>query len=240
MRILLVSDLHYRLRQFDWVHDVAPAYDVVIIAGDLLSLRSPVPVAAQAVAVSALIGRIAGRGRLLVASGNHDLDGRDASGEKSALWLSGTRADGLHVDGDSPLVDTTLFTVCPWWDGEQGRLALEARLEVDAGREKERWVWVYHAPPSGSPLAWDGRREYGDDVLADWIRRFRPDLVVTGHIHQAPFVDGGGWADRVDGTWVLNPGHEPAHVPSHIVIDLAAETASWFASTERETVMLAP
>ena len=238
MQILLVSDLHYRLRQFDWVYDVAPEYDVVIIAGDLLSLRSPVPVAAQAVAVSALIGRIAGRGRLLVASGNHDLDGRDASGEKSALWLSGTRADGLHVDGDSPLVDTTLFTVCPWWDGEQGRLALEARLEVDAGREKERWVWDYHAPPSGSPLAWDGRKEYGDDVLAAWIRRFRPDLVVTGHIHQAPFADGGGWADRVDGTWVLNPGHEPAHVPSHIVIDLAAETASWFASTERETVAL--
>jgi Icc-related predicted phosphoesterase len=240
MQILLVSDLHYRLRQFDWVYDVAPAYDVVIIAGDLLSLRSPVPVAAQAVAVSALIGRIAGRGRLLVASGNHDLDGRDASGEKSALWLSGTRADGLHVDGDSPLVGTTLFTVCPWWDGEQGRLALEARLEVDAAREKDRWVWVYHAPPSGSPLAWDGRKEYGDDVLAAWIRRFRPDLVVTGHIHQAPFADGGGWADRVDGTWVLNPGHEPAHVPSHIVIELAAETASWFASTERETVTLAP
>ena len=129
--------------------------------------------------------------------------------------------------------------MCPWWDGEQGRLALEARLEVDAAREKDRWVWVYHAPPSGSPLAWDGRKEYGDDVLAAWIRRFRPDLVVTGHIHQAPFADGGGWADRVDGTWVLNPGHEPAHVPSHIVIDLAAETASWFASTEHETVTLA-
>ncbi|MDT4977049.1 MAG: hypothetical protein QOG98_2807, partial [Pseudonocardiales bacterium] len=132
----------------------------------------------------------------------------------------------------------TLFTICPWWDGPNGRRELEERLVADAGREKQQWVWVYHSPPSGSPLSWDGRREFGDDVLADWIERFRPQVVLTGHVHQAPFVDGGGWADRIGDTWVFNAGQQPGPVPSHIVIDLSAQEATWFASTERQTVRL--
>ena len=34
MRILLTSDLHYKLRQYDWVIGNAAAYDAVVIAGD--------------------------------------------------------------------------------------------------------------------------------------------------------------------------------------------------------------
>ncbi|MDT4961771.1 MAG: hypothetical protein QOF87_1418 [Pseudonocardiales bacterium] len=238
MKWLLVSDLHYRLRQYDWIADTAPDVDIVVIAGDLLDIRSAVPLPAQAVAVSAQIGRIGRRGVVLAASGNHDLDSRDAAGEKCTLWLHRVRSPGLHVDGDSPLVDGTLFTICPWWDGPNGRRELEERLVADAGRAKQQWVWVYHSPPSGSPLSWDGRREFGDDVLADWIERFRPQVVLTGHVHQAPFVDGGGWADRIGDTWVFNAGQQPGPVPSHIVIDVSAQEATWFASTERQTVRL--
>jgi Icc-related predicted phosphoesterase len=38
VRVLLVSDLHYTLKQFDWVHAVAGEYDVVVIAGDHLDV----------------------------------------------------------------------------------------------------------------------------------------------------------------------------------------------------------
>ena len=41
MRILLVSDLHYTLKQFDWVASVASEYDLVVVAGDSLSIASP-------------------------------------------------------------------------------------------------------------------------------------------------------------------------------------------------------
>lgn len=238
MKWLLVGDLHYRLRQYDWIAEATPGFDVVVIAGDLLDIRSAVPLPAQAAAVSAQIARIGGRGVLLVASGNHDLDSRDAAGEKSTLWLQRARSPGLHVDGDSLMVESSLFTICPWWDGPNGRHQLEERLVGDAERERRRWVWVYHAPPSGSPVSWDGRREYGDAVLAEWIQRFQPDVVLTGHVHQAPFVDGGAWADRIGDTWVFNAGHEPGPVPSHIVIDVDEAQATWFASTERRTVAL--
>jgi Icc-related predicted phosphoesterase len=44
--ILLVSGLHCSLRQLDWIVDAAGDYDLVVIAGDLLSLNSAVePVA---------------------------------------------------------------------------------------------------------------------------------------------------------------------------------------------------
>jgi Icc-related predicted phosphoesterase len=238
MKWLLVGDLHYRLRQYDWIADVAPDVDVVVIAGDLLDVRSAVPLPAQAAAVSAQIGRIGRRGVVLAASGNHDLDSRDAAGEKSTAWLHRVREPGLHVDGDSLMLDGTLFSICPWWDGPNGRRRLEVRLVADAEREKQRWVWVYHSPPRGSPLSWDGRREWGDEVLAEWIQHFQPQVVLTGHVHQAPFVDGGGWVDRVGGTWVFNAGQQPGPVPCHIVIDLGAAEATWFASTQRRTVAL--
>ena len=49
MRILLVSDLHYALPQLDWVVHVGPQFDLVVVAGDTLSIRSAVPLEAQSV-----------------------------------------------------------------------------------------------------------------------------------------------------------------------------------------------
>jgi Icc-related predicted phosphoesterase len=239
VRLLLVSDVHYRLKQYDWVYRAAEDVDVVVVAGDLLDIRSAVPIPAQAAAIGATIGRIAARTPVLASSGNHDLDQRDEAGEKSARWLSALRAPGLHVDGESPVLDGTLFSICPWWDGPAGRAALDARLRLDAGQAvHQRWAWVYHSPPAGSPLAWDGRRAFGDSDLAEWIERFAPSFVLTGHIHTAPFVADGGWADRIGNTWVFNAGQQPGPVPAHVLLDTDAGVATWTSATERETVQL--
>lgn len=40
MRLLFVADLHYSLKQFDWVTTHAPNYDLVAIGGDLLDLET--------------------------------------------------------------------------------------------------------------------------------------------------------------------------------------------------------
>ena len=40
MQILLVSDLHYTLKQLDWVASVAGDFDLVVVAGDLLDISS--------------------------------------------------------------------------------------------------------------------------------------------------------------------------------------------------------
>lgn len=38
VRILLATDLHYALPQFDWLVEHSPSFDLVVLAGDHLDL----------------------------------------------------------------------------------------------------------------------------------------------------------------------------------------------------------
>jgi Icc-related predicted phosphoesterase len=239
VRILLVSDLHYALRQLDWVASVGPDHDLVVLAGDLVDLASAVPVEAQIVALSTYLERLADRVPVVVASGNHDLDGRDSAGEKAALWIRALRHPNLVSDGGALEVGGALVTVCPWWDGPVGREAVAEQLAADAGRGGRPWIWVYHWPPDESRLCWTGSRHYGDPDLVGWIREHQPDLVLTGHVHEPPFRAEGSWADRVDGSWVFNPGQQIGPEPCRIVIDLEESSARWWSLIGEEEVDLA-
>lgn len=227
MRLLLASDLHYQLRQYDWLTAVAPRFDAVVIAGDHLDASLAVPGAVQIVALRASFAAIARHSRLLVCSGNHDLNARSVAGEKTADWLAAARGAAIAVDGDTVEVGDTLFTVCPWWDGPQARAHVEQLLERASARRRGRWVWVYHAPPQG-PLSWTGKRHFGDPLLPALIERYAPSAVLCGHVHEAPFRSAGGWADKVDKTWLFNPGRQIGEVPTHVIIDFAQRRASWF------------
>ena len=238
MRLLLVSDVHYRLRQYDWLYEMAGQVDLVVVAGDLLDIRSAVAIPAQAAAISAQLARISTQGRIIAASGNHDLDELDAHGEKFAGWLRRLGTQTLSVDFEQVDVGDVRVSAYGWWDGEHGRVETEQRMREAAQTRPGTWMWVYHSPPTGSPLAWDGRREFGDDQLLSWIEEFQPELVCSGHIHQSPFVDGGGWIDQVGSTWIFNAGQQIGNVPAHVLIDLDEGTASWFSATDRETISL--
>ena len=87
MRLLAVADLHYSLPQYDWVVSVAEEFDVVIVAGDHLDLSSMVDFRAQVVVVRKYLDRLKTKAQLLTCSGNHDLDSRNAAGEKVARWI---------------------------------------------------------------------------------------------------------------------------------------------------------
>ncbi len=227
MRVLLVSDLHYTLKQFDWVHAVAGDFDVVVIAGDHLDVAGRAQEDAQIVVILQYLERLQKKARLLVSSGNHDLTRVDANGEKEARWLGKARAMGVPIDGDALDVDGTLFTICPYWDGPVGRAAVDALLERSAAMPKQRWIWVYHAPPADVRTDWTGKRHVGDNALNAWIDRHRPDVVLSGHIHQSPFRKGGSWVDKIGSTWVFNAGRQIGPAPTHVVLDTDAMTAAW-------------
>lgn len=241
MRLLLVSDLHYSLRQFDAVVDAAGDFDVVVVAGDHLDISATVELDAQIVVVVRYLEMLRDAVTVAVSSGNHDLTGVNPQGERAALWMSEVRDAGIPTDGDSVELDDTLITICPWWDGPLGREAVEAQLERDAVRRPARWIWVYHWPPTGSPTCWTGSRHYGDPDLVGWIERFGPDIVLTGHVHEPPFKPGGSWCDRIEGvrtTWVFNPGRQIGPRPTAVELDLAAGTATWRSMMGDETVAL--
>ncbi len=232
MRILLVADLHYTLPHYDWIARAAGDHDVVALAGDHLDIASPVPIEAQIPALQATLRDLAGRSRLVICSGNHDLNSRSAAGEKTSDWLHALRDAGATVDGDSLAIGDTVFTSIGWWDGPIAQAEVDAQLAaVDVGTR--RWVWVYHSPPEG-PLAWTGSRHYGDPVIAGWVDRWRPTAVLTGHIHQAPFTDAGSWIDHLGSSWLFNAGKQIGPVPAHITIDLDSSTASWTGLTGSE------
>ncbi len=235
MKMLFVADLHYALKQFDWLFAKAPEFDTVVIGGDLLDLASPLDLETQIVVIEKYLLRISQRSRLLVSSGNHDGDGRNAAEESICRWLHEAKEGELYVDGDSLDIDGTLITICPWWDGDETRAEVEKLLERDATRAKQKWVWIYHAPPAGSPVCWTGRAPGGDAVLTEWIARFSPDLVLSGHIHNAPFYAAGSWIDQMGKTWVFNPGRQIGPQPSYLIIDFDKMSAQWV-SIEEEVV----
>jgi Icc-related predicted phosphoesterase len=238
VRILLVSDLHYSLKQFDWLVSRKHDYDLIVLAGDSLDVAALPPLDAQSVVVLEYLSLLQSSTRLAVSSGNHDLTGPDDNGEQCALWLSEARVAGIPTDGDSLRLDDTLVTICPWWDGPTGRELVAAKLTADADHRPARWVWVYHWPPSGSPTCWTGSRDYGDSDLGEWITQHQPDLVLCGHVHQSPFADQGSWKDRLGATWVFNAGHQRGPIPARIEIDLSAGTAHWTSLMGTEAVNL--
>lgn len=238
MKMLVVSDLHYTLKQFDWVLQVADRFDLVAIVGDHLDIAGVAALEAQILVIAKYLTRIQSKTRLLVSSGNHDLDLRNEAGERVAGWINARRFPGIAVDGHYLDLGDTAITVCPWWDGPLGREAVAAQLARDGGQRRGRWIWMYHAPPDRSPVSWSGQAYLGDAELRGWIEAYQPDIVLTGHIHQSPFRSGGSWSDRIGKTWVFNAGRQIGPVPTCVVIDLAAQRASWHSQAGDEEISL--
>jgi Icc-related predicted phosphoesterase len=227
MRFLYASDLHYALKQFDWLLSEAADFDLVVIGGDLLDLSSALDADVQITIVEKYLELLRQKTTLVVCSGNHDGDSRNEADESVAAWLRAAGNDRLYVDGDSFDMGDTRITVCPWCDGEVSRAEVEAQLVREALHVKGRWVWIYHAPPEGSRTSWTGRRFIGDEFLTAMIKRFNPAIVMSGHIHNSPFYAEGGWVDRIDRTWVFNPGRQLGAQPATIIVDMDAMTAEW-------------
>ncbi len=238
MRLLLVADLHYSLPQFDWVAEVAEDFDTVIMAGDHLDAAAVADIGTQTVVVQKYFERLRSRTRLLICSGNHDLDTRDTAGEKIARWLKASENPGVLSDGDSVVIDDILFTICPWWDGPQTRAEIGKQLAAAAETRTGEWIWIHHAPPDKSPTSWGGKRYFGDVELREWIEQYQPEIVISGHVHQSPFVNDGSWVDRIGPTWVFNAGHQFGAPPAHIIVDTSAGEAVWFSSAGAEIVRL--
>ncbi|MBK1828252.1 metallophosphoesterase family protein [Haloferula rosea] len=239
MKLLLVADLHYTLRQWDWVLSMGERFDMVIIAGDLLDIASIVPLEAQIVVIRKYLERIAAKAPLLVASGNHDVLEDPRLSEKTAAWLLDDLPASAFSDGDGVARDDLFFSVLPWWDGPEVRQQIENQLAEQAELARgKRWIWVHHPPPMDTAVAWDGHRDRGDEILREWIQTYHPWLVLGGHIHNAPFVSRGSWIDLLGSTWIFNGGRQIGGVPTFTLIDTEKQEASWVSMENAEKACL--
>ena len=239
MRCLVVADLHYSLPQFDWLLAAAPEFDVVIFAGDALDIGSFVDFRAQIVVVKKYLSLLSGMTRVILCSGNHDLDERSAEGEKIARWVGEVRELGIACDGDNLTIGDTLLHGVP----VVGRAA---------GQEPHRSPACATPQPSGrsagSGCIMRRRRirrragaASGSSATSNWCsgsRSYQPSMVISGHVHQSPFIPDGSWFDRLGATWVFNTGLQPGRPPVYIVLDLDEGTAFWLAAGEAQRIDL--
>lgn len=224
MRYLLASDLHYRLTQLDWIAEQTPDFDAVVLSGDHLDLAGHADLVAQIAMMTRYFGRLAEAATVVVNSGNHDLSLRGDHGEKHAAWLLELPPE-VNSDGSTTVVGTDVVSSCAWWEGPATKDAVRSQLAATERPADGAWIWAYHSPPDASPTSWSGRRHYGDDLLNELIEAHAPDLVLSGHVHEAPLVPDGSWHDRIGDTVVLNAGRQAGDIPAHIIIDTAAGTA---------------
>lgn len=228
MKLLVVSDLHYSLRQFDWLAANRGETDLIIIAGDLLELSSAVDQDTQATVVEQYFRRICEDVPMVVCSGNHDLL-EEYDGTRSAEWLDDLSIPGLTVDCASFENPEIRILSLPWWETEEERDRAEEWLRSQHDGSDPRPVfWVHHAPPRGAKTSWNGRRDAGDETVRRWIGEFSPAAVFSGHVHDAPYyAPEGGWIDQVGETVVINGGQQIGEKPATVEVLLEDGTLVW-------------
>ena len=227
MKVLVVSDLHYSLKQFDWLVANAPPYDLVVIAGDLMELGSYVDLEIQAAVVERYFRKLCEHSPMVVCSGNHDLI-EEGEGERSAEWLSDLGIDGLVVDCGSYEVDGLRILSLPWWEGDRQRRIAGDWLAAQYQRADPGPVfWVNHAPAKGTKTGWNGKRDLGDPWISERIAEYSPALVLTGHVHNAPYYPEGSWIDRIGETVVTNGGRQTGGIPATIEVEVEGGEMIW-------------
>ena len=221
MKILVVSDIHYSLSQYDWLVANAENFDLVIIAGDLMELASAVDTDTQAAVLEQYFRRICEKAPLVVCSGNHDLV-EEYDGTRSTEWLEEISIPGLVVDHDFFENEKVRILSLPWWDNESEReRAAKWLASQQRDGKKKPTFWVHHAPPLGAKTSWNGKRDLGDKNLLEWINSYGPTAVFSGHVHNAPYyTPEGSWIDRVGGTTVTNGGRQIGETPATLELEV--------------------
>jgi Icc-related predicted phosphoesterase len=214
MRLVATSDWHGSLP------DAVPAGDVLVIAGDTLSLEHDVE-DQEAQFTGELVPFLAELPhRILLVAGNHDF-----LFAAPRPWQDELPANVTYLLDQAIEVDGVRFWGAPWssllpgWVFMEPETALERRWEaIPAGID----VLVVHGPPYRSldqTAPSSGSIHVGSPSLRDWITRYEPQAVVCGHIHECFGVD------RIGSTTIYNVSYLDQayeHVPGRgpVVIEI--------------------
>lgn len=205
---MVLADIHGRVESIVGMKKPLSAADLVLVAGDITDFGD----ADQAEAVMGLLGQFCGR--VLAVSGNCD---------PPSVGASLTKA-GINLHGRAVCIDSWCFV------GVGG--ALSSSVSEAAFAESLEWAYqqcdaskplvvVTHQPAWGTAMdAVAPGRHAGSRAIREFIERTRPQLAVSGHLHE---IIG---TDRLGPTTLVNPG--PAKQGHYAEIDLDGETCVRF------------
>ena len=229
LRILHVSDLHFRRAYFRWITAAARTgkYHAVAISGDLIGRLDVHGAEHQVAWIRKWITQSFPREvHLLISSGNHD--GEDNDLPPLREWVGNLKLPNVTSDGQHLQLAQWNFECVPW-----------SEVPVRGGPHQ---VTLCHAPPTGLPTAvsYPENVDFGDFELSELLRYPPPGYVppctiLSGHVHRGkrPFA-------RIGDCVSMNPstGDSPT-MPNFNVLTLGAEkqTAEWHASDGRREIV---
>ena len=186
-RYLVLSDVHRR----EWVPAAARelmkehSLDAVVLLGDITHFGPPQ-------FAEELIREL--EAKCYAVPGNCDPLGTEACIKSAGVSLHGVKMkiDGRTwggLGGSNPSIFRTPFEMS---EEEIARL-LEPIMEEDM-------VLVLHNPAFGTFDTTFSGKHVGSTAVAEAIDKFKPSVVLSGHIHEDRGVE------RKDGVWYMNPG----------------------------------
>jgi len=202
-----------------------------------MDLGSYVDTDTQASVVGEYFKKICSKVPMVVCSGNHDLVD-EGDGTRTAEWLQDFAIPGLTVDGQVFEGQGFKIFSFPWWEEPEERAEITKWLNQQTDSGTDQIFWVHHAPPLGAKVSWNGKRDLGDVSIKEWIEKHQPEIVFSGHIHNAPYYPDGSWYDTIKQTLITNSGRQTGSSPATIVLQTESDQMTWCGMEGCETLPL--
>jgi Icc-related predicted phosphoesterase len=195
MKILAISDIHGTFRGKEVALKNSEIYqpDLIVITGDITQFGPPED-------AKKILDEIGNRFRTLAIPGNCDPfevpDAIEASIAEN-LHANKVEIDGITFVGFGGSNLTPFNTI---FEHSEDVIFRELNDLMESNKGKST-ILMTHCPPKGYRDEVVGRGNMGCEAIARIVKKYKPRLVISGHIHEAYGID-----DIGDDTIVVNPG----------------------------------
>ncbi len=195
MHFLVLSDIHGNLEGLDKLDDCFKQADAVLFAGDFARFEH------EETGLPVLEKLCSKHDTIFSVLGNCDnpefiteIEKKDISVQKSLANYEGLSFIGSG--GGSKFTGTTPF--------ERTDEELDSDLELIKEQGDQEWnnlIVLMHNPPKDTKCdAIANGMHVGSPLLREFIEKYKPLAVITGHIHESAGID------TIGNTTVINPG----------------------------------
>ena len=194
MKIISIGDVHEDTNNLAKMKSALESADIVVISGDLTNCHGMVEAEKVVDAVKAYNKRV------LVQYGNMDKPDVDTYLTKEGINLHGNGfvIEDVGIFGCGGSSPTPFNTPSEISEEDIEKFLIKGYDKVKDARWK---VMVCHTPPKDTATdAISGGIHVGSSAVRNFILQYKPDVCITGHIHESRGTD------KVGDTLVLNAG----------------------------------
>ncbi len=194
MKIISFGDIHEDISNLRPLKNELEAADLIIISGDLTNYNG------QKEAENVIEGIMEYNDSILAQFGNLDQSDVDRYLTQKGINLhrNGHIRDDIGIFGLGGSNQTPFNTPTEFSEEEIGAFLLESYEKVKDSRFK---ILVPHVPPLNTKIDMIGSGAHvGSQSVRDFILKYKPDISISGHIHEA------NGTDKIGDTMVYNAG----------------------------------